>query len=154
VRNNEQGVSLMKTIIPVGIVAALVSAASATAAFVVTSASIKNGTIQMADISAKAKRALKGNRGPRGFTGEAGPQGPAGPRYAYEIRREMGAGVGNVTVTASCAPGEIALSGGGGSNDGALRSSGPVSGSQAWRVVVNNPASILPIAWAEVLCAR
>ena len=141
----------MKTVIAAGIVAALISAASATAAFVVTSANIKNGTIQMADISAKAKRALRGQRGPRGLQGEAGPPGP---NYTYEIRRQLGAGEGNVTVTANCAPGEIAISGGGGSNDGVLRSSGPVSGSQAWRVVVNNPPSILPVAWAEVVCAH
>jgi hypothetical protein len=85
----------MKAAITAAIVALLVSAMSATAAFVVTSKNIKNGTIQTVDISAKAKQALKGNRGPRGpqglpgldgrpgltgLTGPAGPQGPPGPR--------------------------------------------------------------------------
>lgn len=76
----------MKAALIAGIVASLVAAATATAAFVVTSKNIKNGTIQTVDISAKAKRALKGNRGPRGFTGAAGlrgvtgPQGPAGAK--------------------------------------------------------------------------
>jgi hypothetical protein len=58
-----------------GVVAALVSATTATAAFVVTSANIKDGTIQTVDISAKAKRALKGNRGPAGQVGFDGHRG-------------------------------------------------------------------------------
>jgi Collagen triple helix repeat (20 copies) len=69
----------MKAAIIAGIVAMLVSAASATAAFVVTSKNIKNGTIQTIDISANAKRALKGNRGPRGLAGAPGQQGAQGP---------------------------------------------------------------------------
>src|SRR5918995_2515473 len=68
----------MKTAIVAAIVATLVSAASSTAAFVVTSKSIKNGTIQTVDISAKAKRAWKGNRGTRGPAGPQGPPGQAG----------------------------------------------------------------------------
>jgi hypothetical protein len=83
----------MKTALIAAIVAAVVAAASGTAAtIVVTSKNIKNGTIQTVDISAKAKRALKGQRGLRGpqgvpgqsiigadgDTGPPGPQGPAG----------------------------------------------------------------------------
>jgi hypothetical protein len=78
----------MKTALIAAVVAAVIaaSAATATTAIVITSAQIKNGTIQTVDISAKAKRALKGNRGPRGALGPAGaagaqgPQGPAGPK--------------------------------------------------------------------------
>jgi len=70
----------VKTAIIAGIVAMFVSAASATAAFVVTSKNIKDGTIQPVDISAKAKRALKGNRGLRGAAGLIGPHGPVGPQ--------------------------------------------------------------------------
>jgi hypothetical protein len=55
----------MKSALIAAVVAAVIAAASATAAtIVVTSKNIKNGTIQTVDISAKAKRALKGNRGP------------------------------------------------------------------------------------------
>jgi hypothetical protein len=78
----------MKNALIAAVVAAVVAAASATAAtIVVTSANIKNGTIQAVDISAKAKRSLKGTRGPRGApglrglqgsVGAAGSQGPAG----------------------------------------------------------------------------
>ena len=66
----------MKAAIAAALVALLVSATSATAAFVVTSKNIKNGTIQTVDISPKAKAALKG---PRGLTGTRGPQGVPGP---------------------------------------------------------------------------
>ena len=69
----------MKSALIAGVVAAFVAAASGTAAtIVITSKNIKNGTIQTVDISAKAKRALKGNRGPRGLQGLSGPAGPAG----------------------------------------------------------------------------
>ena len=56
----------MKSATIAGVVAMLVSSASATAAFVVTSKNIKNGTIHNVDLSAKAKKALKGNVGPAG----------------------------------------------------------------------------------------
>jgi hypothetical protein len=60
---------------------ALICAATASAGvLIVTSKNIKNGTIQTADISAKAKRALKGNRGQRGFQGAPGLVGQTGPK--------------------------------------------------------------------------
>ena len=76
----------MKSAIIAGVVAMLVSSASATAAFVVTSKNIKNGTIQTVDLSAKARKALRsragarGPAGPQGPAGEAGARGPAGPQ--------------------------------------------------------------------------
>jgi hypothetical protein len=70
----------MRAAIIAGVVALLVSATSATGAFIVTSKNIKNGTIQSVDISAKAKKALKGNRGPEGLPGLNGIMGPAGPQ--------------------------------------------------------------------------
>ena len=83
----------MKNALIAAVVAAFVAAASGTAAtIVVTSKNIKNGTIQTVDLSAKAKRSLKGQRGPRGFAGTAGapgatgaqgPPGPRGPSTAY-----------------------------------------------------------------------
>lgn len=69
----------MKNALIAAVVAAVVAAGSATAtAIVVTSKNIKDGTIQTVDISAKAKRALKGNRGPEGPMGPDGPPGPSG----------------------------------------------------------------------------
>ena len=81
----------MRTAIVAGIVAMLVSAASGTAAFVVTSKNIKNGTIQTVDISAKAKQALKGNRGPRGYPGADGIDGLNGAPGPKGDRGEKGA---------------------------------------------------------------
>ena len=70
----------MRAAIIAGVVALLVSATSATAAFVVTSKNIKNGTIQTVDLSAKARQALKGTRGPRGLQGAMGLPGQTGPK--------------------------------------------------------------------------
>ena len=51
---------------------------TATAARLITSKDIKNGTIKTVDMSPSAKRALKGNRGATGPQGLAGPAGPTG----------------------------------------------------------------------------
>jgi hypothetical protein len=69
----------MKTAIIAAIVAMLVSAASASAAFVVTSRNIKNGTIQLVDMSPRARAALRGQRGPQG------PQGVPGISSISEV---------------------------------------------------------------------
>ena len=58
----------MKAVTGAVIIAMLISATSATAALLVTSKHIKDGTIQTVDISTKAKRALRGNRGPAGLS--------------------------------------------------------------------------------------
>jgi hypothetical protein len=71
----------MKTI-AAALAVALVTAGSSTAAFVVTSANIKNGTIKLVDISSGAKRALRGQRGARGLPGQAGPKGDPGAQGA------------------------------------------------------------------------
>jgi hypothetical protein len=117
---------------------ALVSAATASAgAFIVTSKNIKNGTIQTVDLSAKAKRALKGNRGLTGLpglTGAAGPAGPAGPKgdkgdqgppgepgepgesgltYTWTYEEPLTTTAGQVSSKrVECDPGEVATGGG------------------------------------------
>jgi hypothetical protein len=53
---------------------------SAVAASLITSAQIKNGTIQTTDISKKAQNALKGKRGATGQTGATGPAGAPGAK--------------------------------------------------------------------------
>ncbi len=54
----------------VGITALIVATSgSAVAASLITSARIKDGTIQLKDISKKTRTALKGQRGPAGATG-------------------------------------------------------------------------------------
>jgi hypothetical protein len=52
---------------------------SAVAASLITSAQIKDGTIQTKDISKKAQAALKGKAGAAGAQGAQGPQGVTGP---------------------------------------------------------------------------
>ena len=121
----------MKAAIISALVAFVVSAGSATAAFVVTSKSIKNGTIQTVDISAKAKRALKGNRGPRGLQGvpgSAGAQGAAGapgtqgpPGIQSLTRVVVSTEVPPEyydSITAPCPAGQKAVSGGHAFNGG------------------------------------
>jgi hypothetical protein len=89
----------------VGLAVALITAGSATAAFVVTSKDIKNGTIQLVDISAKAKKALRGQRGPRG------PQG-------IQAITEAGSSVTTIQpgqrgdATAACPAGQNPIAGG------------------------------------------
>src|ERR671925_635685 len=95
----------MRTAAIAGIVALLVSASSATAALVITSRNIKNGTIQLVDISAKAKKAMRGQRGPRG------PQG------IQTITEVQGPGTvippgGTGAAGATCPAGQAPVSGG------------------------------------------
>ena len=111
----------MKTI-AVALAVALVTAGSSTAAFVVTSANIKNGTIKLVDISAGAKRGLRGQRGPRGLPGPDGPkgdsgsQGPQGPPGIQALVRvseskQIPGGVTDVVI-AHCPAGMNPISGG------------------------------------------
>jgi hypothetical protein len=131
----------MKTAIIAAVVSAVVAAASGTAAtIVVTSKNIKNGTIQTVDLSAQAKRALKGNRGPRGLTGATGatgatgPQGvggPPGPGF-QGLHYVFGSATGvDAVAFANCPAGEFAISGGAFSNDGVLKAS-LATGPQGW----------------------
>jgi hypothetical protein len=85
----------------------LVSAASATAAFVVTSKNIKNGTIQLVDISPRAKAALHGRRGPQG------PKGVPGISSITEVAVSFNfAPDGGVMAVANCPAGLAPISGG------------------------------------------
>ena len=105
----------MKSAIIAGVVAMLVSSASATAAFVVTSKTIKNGTIQTIDLSAKARKALKGNAGPAGARGPAGPHGPPGFVGATRVvsgRFAIAVNTAGSPQTVSCPPGTGVISGG------------------------------------------
>ena len=150
----------MRTAIIAAVVAMLISAASATAALVITSANIKNGTIKLVDISAGTKRALKGNRGPRGLTGARGPAGVAGPQGAAGAQGPPGApglqgppGVQNVQevvnaiilapqtsdfVTAVCPLGMNRISGGGVSEGGYIFFDARSEAGNGWEVGGDN----------------
>jgi len=108
------------TVIAVALALVIGLAGSATAASLITSADIKNGTIKTADLSASAKRALKGKKGARGpagaqgaagTPGSPGAPGPAGPTGVAEIVTAQGSGVGS--AFAACPAGMRPLSGGG-----------------------------------------
>jgi hypothetical protein len=118
----------MKAALIAAFVAAIVSATAATATttIVITGAQIKDGSIQAKDLSAKARRSLRGQRGPRGLRGLAGAPGPTGPAGApgaaggfdpSKVHRVDGApfivAPGSwAGGSASCPAGEAALSGG------------------------------------------
>ena len=92
--------------IAVPVAVALVTAGGSVAAFVVTSKDIKNGTIQLVDISAKAKKALRGQRG---------PQGPQGIQTITEVRSLPPSFISpgaSGSAEASCPAGERPISGG------------------------------------------
>jgi hypothetical protein len=128
----------MKNALIAAVVAAIVAAASGTAAtIVVTSKNIKNGTIQTVDISAKAKRALKGNRGPRGRPGQQGQPGPGFSDLKYVQATGTAPPNGPGTATAKCAPGEIVVSGGGSVDQGIVYASRAVP-PDAWLVGAYN----------------
>ena len=108
----------MKSAIIAAIVAAVISSAAATAATgLITGAQIKNGSIGVVDLSAAAKRALKGQRGPAGppgATGVAGPRGgfdPAKVSYVEGASLQVAPGAA-ASGTAYCPAGAKALSGG------------------------------------------
>ena len=112
------------------LVTALILAGTATAAaLVVTSKNIKNGTIQLVDLSSAAKAKLRGQRG------AAGPQGPQGPQGLQGIQRLVAVeDVVNVepettaTAVAYCPAGTVAVSGGFSTNaDGSVFASSSVT---------------------------
>lgn len=79
--------TVLSTLVLAGALAGSVYGATTTGAATVGSAQIKNGSIKLADISPKARKALRGLRGPAGAPGVAaagatGPTGPAGPQGA------------------------------------------------------------------------
>jgi hypothetical protein len=153
----------MKSIIIAGVVAALVAASTASAALIVTSKNIKNGTIKLVDISAGAKRGLKGNRGPAGAPGAPGaqgaqgPQGPIGPgltgmHYVTATATAPPFTVGS--ANAQCPSGEFVISGGGGTDAGILfftRAFAP----QGWLVsAFNDNPTVTANVHSQALCAR
>jgi len=98
----------------VGVVVAVFAATSAGAAKFITGGDIKNGSIGLRDLSAAAKRALKGKSGAAGPAGPAGPQGPAGPAsLSTTVRTQDFVAPPNGTATGEvrCPDGMVAVGG-------------------------------------------
>ena len=162
----------MRTSIKTAAIAAIVSlgvgASSATAASLITSKDIKNGTIKLVDMSASAKRALKGNQGPAGpmgaqgapgAPGAAGIQGVAGGFDPAKVTYVQGAVVQiepreTATGTATCPAGTKVLSGGwlvDSNNVGEVYGSRSAANGSSWVLTVFNwseefNATITPFA--------
>jgi Collagen triple helix repeat (20 copies) len=170
----------MRNALIAAVVAAVVAAASSTAATIlVTSKNIKNGTIQTVDISAKAKRALRGQRGPIGLRGPQGPagpqgaQGPAGTPGATGAPGAPGANGGfdasklsyisglNVAIhagmsaeaTANCPAGTTAISGGFRAVNGGAILISETLGQTFHRIRVYNDSDLRILVQATVVCA-
>lgn len=144
--------------------AALVAAVSgsAVAASLITSRQIKDGTIQLRDISRKARAQLKGDVGlagpvgPRGAAGPAGAPGDPGPPGPVNVRYVAGPVVDNAngtqaTAVAECPPSHPHVIGGGVHSTGfygeaqRVNTSGPGDGPDAdtvpddgWVAAVDN----------------
>jgi Collagen triple helix repeat (20 copies) len=166
----------MKTVVAVIVTALAVGATASTAAVIVTSKNIKDGTIQTVDISAKAKRALKGNRGPagpvgpRGATGAAGPAGPAGPAGAQGAQGIQGIQgvpgppglsgveyvdeVGEGSATATCPAGKFVIAGGGvTATEETFIWLNRAVGNTAWAVAADGPGAPASVS-AFAVCAN
>jgi hypothetical protein len=153
-------------------VAAIVSASAATAttAVVITGAQIKDGSIQVKDLSRKARIALRGQRGPRGFAGLDGAPGATGATGATGARGADGGFDPNKvtlrqdeqksipagaleTLTATCASGERAISGGWIGATGATFTALPLPASGTYQVTIENYEPYAFTASVYAVCA-
>jgi hypothetical protein len=144
---------------------ALAGTATATTYSLVTSAQIKNGTIQLADISSTAKAALRGQRGFQGTQGRPGAAGPAGltgaaganggfdpNKVTYVTGPTLSVPSGVVaTATAQCPAGSKPI--GGGFFSSISNVGGTFTNGSSWFVIVWNDTSISVNINAYAVCA-
>jgi hypothetical protein len=158
----------MKTAIIAGIVSAVVASTTATAATMalITGAQIKNGSVELVDLSAGAKRALRGKRGERGRQGPAGPAGATGASGApgapggFDPTKLQYITGPNVTVNpgqtggaqAACPAGSTAVSGGFAATEGHVAYSETLGGTFHAISVVNDTSIPVQIH-ATAMCA-
>jgi len=135
----------------------------------VTSTKVRNGSLLRADF--RAGQLPRGPAGPRGLTGATGPAGPTGPTgpagrnavTSITVRDSAGASIATgatATQTVLCAPGEVAVSGGGFTANGNAEltdsfsiqatATAPPTG---WEVDYRNDQAAADTVFAEVICA-
>jgi hypothetical protein len=167
----------MKKTLAAALAVALVTAGGSTAAFVVTSANIKNGTIKLVDMSPRAQRALRGQRGTRGepgpsgqpgLPGQQGPQGAQGipgrsVSYTNAYSEPAVVPPGSFRfVNAICPQGTIVVGGGYATERVSTAKLVPTNsypigmgdGRGAWYVVMHNIGPEEEEFWATAYCAR
>jgi hypothetical protein len=172
---------MLKRISPATIiilVAALfvVLTSTATAAKLITGKQIKDGSIGLVDLSAKAKNALKGKQGPSGPQGPQGPAGlagaagvpgpaggfdPAKVSYVYGETVEVLPGTVDVPTegeaTALC-PAGAKVTGGGMffaqlDDNYDIVDNGPLGDGSGWSVIVANGSADSAFIAAYAVCA-
>ena len=158
----------MKTAIIAGIVSAVVASttAMATTKVLITGAQIKNGSVELVDLSAAAKRALRGQRGqrgaqgPPGAAGAPGAQGAPGAPGGFDPAKLQYVAGPNVTVgvgqsggaQAACPPGATAIGGGFAATEGHVAFSETL-GSTFHAISVDNDTGSTIQIHATVVCS-
>lgn len=146
---------IVRTITLLGVGALIGGGGAFAAGNMITSAQIKNGTIQLADISPAARAALRGQQGVPGATGlpgasVQGAQGlPGSPGVSGLQLVSSTVSVGGISLTASCPAGKQVLSGGGTASSPVIASY-PSSDLSGWNVVVSQAGSQIT---AYAVCA-
>jgi hypothetical protein len=120
-----------------------------------TSRQVGDGGLQASDLSAAARRALRGTPGPRGRTGPPGPI----PQVDYSTVRATARPGGISTAKASCRGGRLPLGGGMREASGrlVLNSSYPAASRRAgpgWVVAVSNLDGAAHGFTAYAVCGR
>jgi hypothetical protein len=151
----------------IALAVALSGTAVAGTTALITSGQIKNGTIQLADISSSAKKALKGQRGPagpagaqgiQGLIGPGGAQGPAGgfdpSKITYVTGPTVSVPAGQVSgASAFCPAGTKVIGGGFFSSITDVGGTGNNNAGTSWYVLVSNYTSIAVNVNATAICA-
>lgn len=135
-------------------IGALLGGGGAYAGQVITSSQIKNGTIQLADLSPSVRSILRisGPQGEPGTDGAQGTQGLPGAPGASGISglEIVKSGVGTASATATCPAGKLAIGGGFSIGASAAAASYPSADMQSWNVV---SATLATIVQAYAVCA-
>jgi hypothetical protein len=158
---------MSRRVLTLAAIVAVLSIASGAAAtrVLITSKDIKNGTIRPVDLSAAAKKTMRGKQGIRGLRGAQGPTGPRGfqgnpgpPGFSDVLPNdEVGSISPNAsgTVSAVCIGGYKAVGGGFEATDPSLSvyASKPSASGFGWDVSARNAGNDPAALWAYVLCA-
>jgi hypothetical protein len=132
----------------VATVVALVTAGGSTAAFVVTSKNIRNGTIQLVDISPQAKKALRGKRGPQGR------RGIDEVTYVVTLPPRLIPPGSASSAEAACPAGQQPISGSFGPTGATITGSLPDLSRRVWVVFGRNETATPQVLTAIVYCAE